>query len=100
MELSKNKSLAAISLAALGIVYGDIGTSPLYAFEQVFSNGSHSVPISELNVLGILSLFFWSLMFVVTLKYVLFIMRADNNWGLFLLWGWSNYTCDIGIKCG
>lgn len=79
MELSKNKNLAAISLAALGIVYGDIGTSPLYAFEQVFSNGSHSVPISELNVLGILSLFFWSLMFIVTLKYVLFIMRADNN---------------------
>lgn len=82
MENSKTmdkKSLAAIGLAALGVVYGDIGTSPLYAFEQVFSNGIHSVPINLENVLGILSLFFWSLMFVVTLKYVMFIMRADNN---------------------
>lgn len=75
----KKASLASLGLAALGVVYGDIGTSPLYAFEQVFSNGPHSVPISEINVLGVLSLFFWSLMFVVTLKYVLFIMRADNN---------------------
>jgi KUP system potassium uptake protein len=73
------KSLATLSLAALGIVYGDIGTSPLYAFEQVFSNGAHSVPISQANVLGVLSLFFWSLMLIVTLKYVYFVMRADNQ---------------------
>ena len=73
------KSLQALALAALGIVFGDIGTSPLYAFEQVFSNGAHSVPISESNILGVLSLFFWSLMMVVTLKYVFFIMRADNH---------------------
>jgi KUP system potassium uptake protein len=73
------KSLAGLSLAALGIVYGDIGTSPLYAFEQVFSNGDHSVPISQVNVLGVLSLFFWSLMLIVSLKYVYFVMRADNQ---------------------
>ncbi len=74
-----NKSGYALALAALGIVYGDIGTSPLYAFEQVFSAGVHSVPISQNNILGVLSLFIWSLMIVVTLKYVFFIMRADNH---------------------
>ena len=73
------KSLQALALGALGIVFGDIGTSPLYAFEQVFSNGVHSVPVSEINILGVLSLFFWSMMMVVTLKYVFFIMRADNH---------------------
>lgn len=78
-EETTKKSLQAMALAALGIVFGDIGTSPLYAFEQVFSNGTHSVPIAEVNVLGVLSLFFWSLMMVVTLKYVFFIMRADNH---------------------
>lgn len=78
-EETTKKSLQAMALAALGIVFGDIGTSPLYAFEQVFSNGTHSVPIAEMNVLGVLSLFFWSLMMVVTLKYVFFIMRADNH---------------------
>ena len=71
--------MAALVLAALGIVYGDIGTSPLYAIKEVFSNPLLPVPITELNVLGILSLFFWSLVIVVTLKYVLFIMRADNK---------------------
>lgn len=74
-----NRSLSALALAALGIVYGDIGTSPLYAFEQVFSAGVHSVPISQANVLGVLSLFIWSLIMIVTLKYVFFIMRADNQ---------------------
>lgn len=78
-EETTKKSLQAMALAALGIVFGDIGTSPLYAFEQVFSNGAHSVPIAEVNILGVLSLFFWSLMMVVTLKYVFFIMRADNH---------------------
>src|SRR5574343_941273 len=73
------KSLQALSLAALGIVFGDIGTSPLYAFEQVFANDIHSVPVSEANIYGVLSLFFWSLMMVVTLKYVIFMMRADNH---------------------
>ena len=78
-EATTKKSLQALSLAALGIVFGDIGTSPLYAFEQVFSNGIHSVPVSEANIYGVLSLFFWSLMMVVSLKYVFFMMRADNH---------------------
>jgi KUP system potassium uptake protein len=71
--------LAALSLAALGVVYGDIGTSPLYALKEVFGGEHHPVPITPDNVTGILSLIFWSLMIVVSLKYVTFIMRADNK---------------------
>jgi KUP system potassium uptake protein len=70
---------AALTLAALGVVYGDIGTSPLYSLKEVFGNTHHPVPITPDNVLGILSLFFWSLIVVVTLKYVAFIMRANNK---------------------
>jgi KUP system potassium uptake protein len=73
------KRLAILSLGALGVVYGDIGTSPLYALKEVFGGTHHPVPISEHNVLGILSLVFWALMLVVTIKYVIFIMRADNK---------------------
>ena len=73
------KRLAIVALGALGVVYGDIGTSPLYAMKEVFGGAHHPVPISEPNVLGILSLVFWSLMLVVTIKYVIFIMRADNK---------------------
>ncbi|MBL8416044.1 MAG: potassium transporter Kup [Propionivibrio sp.] len=69
----------ALALAALGVVYGDIGTSPLYALKEVFGSTHHPVPITTDNVLGILSLVLWSLMVVVTGKYVLFIMRADNR---------------------
>ncbi|KFB69457.1 potassium transporter Kup [Candidatus Accumulibacter vicinus] len=71
--------LAALSLAALGVVYGDIGTSPLYALKEVFGGAHHPVPITPDNVLGILSVVFWSLMVVVSLKYVIFILRADNK---------------------
>ena len=73
------KRLATLTLAALGIVYGDIGTSPLYAIKEVFGGAHHPVPITPENVLGILSLFFWSLIIVVTVKYVSFIMRANNK---------------------
>jgi KUP system potassium uptake protein len=73
------KRLALLSLGALGVVYGDIGTSPLYALKEVFGGTHHPVPISEHNVLGILSLVFWALMLVVTIKYVIFIMRAENK---------------------
>ena len=73
------KRLATLTLAALGVVYGDIGTSPLYTIKEVFGGAHHPVPITPDNVLGILSLFFWSLIIVVTLKYVAFIMRADNK---------------------
>jgi len=74
-----NKRLATLTLAALGVVYGDIGTSPLYSIKEVFGGAHHPVPITPDNVLGILSLFFWSLIIVVTVKYVAFIMRANNK---------------------
>ncbi len=79
MQAQDNKRLATLTLAALGVVYGDIGTSPLYAIKEVFGSAHHPVPIAPGNVLGILSLFFWSLIIVVTLKYVSFIMRANNK---------------------
>ena len=70
-------ALAALTLAALGIVYGDIGTSPLYALKEVFAEGR--VPVTHDNVLGVLSMIFWTMTIVVSLKYVLLILRADNN---------------------
>src|SRR5438094_6026405 len=73
---SSKSSLAALTLGAIGVVYGDIGTSPLYAFKEVFGGGH--VPITADNVLGVLSLFFWTLTVVVSIKYVVLIMRADN----------------------
>lgn len=75
----KKERLAALALAALGVVYGDIGTSPLYTIKEVFAGAHHPVPITPENVLGILSLIFWAQVIVVTLKYVSFIMRADNK---------------------
>jgi len=71
--------MPTLALAALGIVYGDIGTSPLYTMKEVFAGAHNPVPITAVNVIGILSLIFWSLMAVVTAKYVLFVMRADNR---------------------
>ena len=72
------RRLAALSLAAIGVVYGDIGTSPLYTIKECFG-GEHGLAVNPANVLGIASLIFWSLVVVVTLKYVLFVMRADNR---------------------
>jgi KUP system potassium uptake protein len=72
------KALAVLSLAALGVVYGDIGTSPLYALKECFT-GPHAVAMNKENVLGVLSLIFWSLNFVVTFKYLSLVMRADNR---------------------
>ena len=69
----------AMLLAALGVVYGDIGTSPLYAFRESLKSAGGSVAATEAAVLGILSLIVWTLVIVVTLKYVLFVMRADNQ---------------------
>ncbi len=71
--------IATLALAALGVVYGDIGTSPLYAIKEVFSNPHHPLPITPDNVLGVLSLVFWTLAIVVSFKYVILIMRADNK---------------------
>src|SRR5205085_11677708 len=66
----------SLTLAALGIVYGDIGTSPLYAFQVALAGTGHSPPTPS-DVLGIVSLIFWALMAMVTLKYVVFVLRAD-----------------------
>jgi KUP system potassium uptake protein len=71
--------LAAMSVAAMGVVYGDIGTSPLYTMKEVFAGPHHPVPVTPDNVLGILSLVFWAMTITVSLKYVMFIMRADNK---------------------
>ncbi len=70
-------ALAALTLAAIGVVYGDIGTSPLYALKEVFAHGR--VPLTPANILGILSLVFWTLTVVVSIKYVVLILRADNH---------------------
>ena len=72
------KKLATLSIAALGVVFGDIGTSPLYAIRECF-HGDYSIPVSHDNVLGVLSLLFWALILIVTLKYLTFIMKADND---------------------
>jgi KUP system potassium uptake protein len=74
---SSKSSLAALTLAAIGVVYGDIGTSVLYAVKEVF--GSGHVPFTIDNVYGILSIFFWTLTVIVSLKYVVLVLRADNN---------------------
>ncbi|HEY8080302.1 MAG TPA: potassium transporter Kup [Labilithrix sp.] len=71
--------LSKLSLAALGVVYGDIGTSPLYALEECFNKEHGGVDVTQANVLGIVSLFFWSLTLVIVFKYLLVIMRADNH---------------------
>ena len=72
------KRLALASLGALGIVYGDIGTSPLYALRECF-HGTHGMAIDRVNVLGVLSMIVWSLILVVTIKYVAYVTRADNE---------------------
>src|SRR4051812_12252434 len=72
------RAFAKLALGAVGVVYGDIGTSPLYAIKECF-NGVHGVAADTNNVLGVLSLVFWSLTLVVVVKYLSFIMRADNR---------------------
>ena len=74
----RGKALAILSLTALGVVYGDIGTSPLYALKECFS-GPHGLPPTRENVLGVLSLIFWSLNFIISFKYVAIMLRADNR---------------------
>jgi KUP system potassium uptake protein len=74
---NSKSSLAALTLGAIGVVYGDIGTSVLYAVKEVF--GGHHVPFTPANVYGVLSIFFWTLTVIVSLKYVVLVLRADNN---------------------
>jgi KUP system potassium uptake protein len=75
---NSSAGLAALSVAALGVVFGDIGTSPVYTFRECF-NPEHGLPLDAEHVLGVLSMIFWALIIVVTVKYVLLIMRADNQ---------------------
>jgi KUP system potassium uptake protein len=77
-ETSGTSRLLALTLGALGIVYGDIGTSPLYALRECF-HGEHAVPPTHDNVLGVLSLVFWALIIIISIKYLVFVMRADNR---------------------
>ena len=74
----RGRALAVLALGALGVVYGDIGTSPLYAVKECFS-GSHAVPVTPPNVLGILSLVTWSLVIIISVKYLAYVLRADNR---------------------
>jgi KUP system potassium uptake protein len=77
-EVPKGNYLFVLSLAALGVVYGDIGTSPLYALRECF-HGPHAIVPTAANVLGVLSLIFWSLVIVISVKYLIFVLRADNQ---------------------
>jgi KUP system potassium uptake protein len=77
-EEPRGRYLAGLAVAALGVVYGDIGTSPLYALREAF-HGPHGIPVTPDNVMGVLSLVFWSLVLVVTIKYHIVIIRADNK---------------------
>jgi KUP system potassium uptake protein len=74
----ERRRIWALSFGALGVVYGDIGTSPLYALRECFF-GDYAVEPTPENVIGVLSLIFWSLLFVISLKYLVFILRADNR---------------------
>ncbi len=75
----KNPALAAVALGALGVVFGDIGTSPLYAFRAGFMEGATAADVSQGVVFGLISTFFWTLLIIIGVKYALFILRADNR---------------------
>ena len=75
---TKNRHAWTLTIGALGVVFGDIGTSPLYALKECFS-GMHAVPADPVNILGVLSLITWSLILVVSVEYVCYVTRADND---------------------
>src|SRR3546814_6925436 len=80
MSSNASKSrVYALALAALGVVFGDIGTSPLYTMREIFAGAHHPLMLTEDNVFGILSLVFWSLIMIVSVKYLAFVLRADNR---------------------
>ena len=78
MSHPDKKNISALVLGAIGVVYGDIGTSPLYAMKETFA-GHHPLAVVEGNILGVLSVMFWTIMVLVSVKYVAVIMRADNR---------------------
>ena len=75
---SKRKAKFGLAFGSIGVVFGDIGTSPLYAMRECFY-GSHAVALSRANIFGVLSLIFWSLVIVVTLKYQVYVIHFDNR---------------------
>lgn len=75
---TQQHSLQALAIAAIGVVFGDIGTSPLYSLKEAFSP-AHGIPLTQGSILGVISLLFWAIVLVVGVKYLLFVMRADNN---------------------
>jgi KUP system potassium uptake protein len=75
---ARGRSQAGLALGAIGVVFGDIGTSPIYAFREAFT-GHHELVPNALNVFGVLSLIFWAMLIVVSLKYVAILIRADNK---------------------
>lgn len=75
----KHTGIGLLALGALGVVFGDLGTSPLYALSVLFGGGQHSLPVNPANVYGVLSLIIWTVIIVVTIKYVAVIMRVDNG---------------------
>ena len=77
-EVPRSNRKALLALGALGVVFGDIGTSPLYAFQEIF-DGVHDIPAVEHRVYGAASMVFWTLTLIVSIKYVLIVMRADND---------------------
>src|SRR5688572_23711910 len=74
----RREGLAALTLGAIGVVYGDIGTSPLYTIKEIFAPAT-GVPLDHAHLVGAVSAVFWALMLVVTLKYVILVLRADNR---------------------
>jgi KUP system potassium uptake protein len=78
-RIGRQAGMAALTLGALGVVFGDIGTSPLYALQAVFSANDHAVKATPADVYGVISLVFWSITMIVTVQFVTFIMRADND---------------------
>ncbi|RJF69994.1 potassium transporter Kup [Rhodopseudomonas palustris] len=76
--MSQQKTRAGLLISTIGVVFGDIGTSPLYALKETFA-GHHPIPVTPENIFGVLSLVFWTVMLLVTVKYVIIIMRADNH---------------------
>lgn len=75
---TQSKSISALTLGAIGVVYGDIGTSPLYTVKEIFGE-STGIALTQSNIVGAISAVFWALMFIVTLKYVILVLRADNR---------------------
>ena len=75
----KQTGLSLLALGALGVVFGDLGTSPLYAFLALFGSGGRHLAINSTNVFGVISLILWSVMIVVSIKYIGFLMRTSND---------------------